>query len=73
MYVKNKRPRYSKMNYREHVILDYLSQKMTYPQVAREMGTSRESIAKSVIAMCNETGAASPKALIGGYIEWVEG
>ena len=73
MSIKNKRPRYEKADYRDQTILDYLSQKMTYPQIAREMNTSRDDIAKSVIAMCNKVGAPNPKALVSGYVAWVEG
>lgn len=71
--VKRKRRSYAKVTYSEFAILDYLSQGLTYPQIARETNTSREDIARSVIAMCNKVGAPSPKALVSGYVAWVEG
>lgn len=64
---------YTKTSYREQAILDYLSQGLTYPQIARETNTRREDVAKSVIAMCNKVGGPNPKALVSGYIAWVEG
>ena len=64
---------YVRASYDELAILDYLSRGMSYPRIARETRTSRDDIAKSVIAMCNKVGAPNPKALVSGYVAWVEG